>query len=147
MRDLWNNLTLHFVHSRTHPWAENDRELTNTSIVTDPQDPLQRYRESRNTLLTLSITSVPVLSPRILRHVGQTYLIFPKLIVGNTAKPVYNDHSRDQGIVFSVDRWSLYGAALVQLKWVMSQPAVISIHRWSSRQNSLLMFSTNDDVA
>ena len=33
-----------------------------------------------------------------------------------TVKPVYNNHSRDQVIVVSVDRWSLYGGAVVQLK-------------------------------
>ena len=48
-----------------------------------------------------------------------------------TAKPVYNDHSRDQVIVVSVYRWSLYRGALVQLKWTMSQPTMVSIDRWS----------------
>ena len=43
----------------------------------------------------------------------------------NTVKSVYNDHSRDQVIVVSVDRWSLYEGALVQLKWTMSQPTVV----------------------
>ena len=51
--------------------------------------------------------------------------------VDYTVKPVYNDHLRDQVIVVSVDRWSLYGVALVQLKWTMSQPTVVSIDRWS----------------
>ena len=43
----------------------------------------------------------------------------------NTVKPVCIDDSRDQVIVVSVDRWSLYGGALVQLRWTMSQPTVV----------------------
>ena len=46
-------------------------------------------------------------------------------------KPVYNDHSRDQVIVVSVDRWSLYRGTIVHLKWAMTQPTVVSIDRWS----------------
>ena len=46
-------------------------------------------------------------------------------------KPIRNDHSRNQVIVVSVDRWSSYRGALVQLKWTMSQPTVVSIDRWS----------------
>ena len=34
----------------------------------------------------------------------------------------------------SVDRWSLYKGALVQLKWTMSQPTVVSADRWSLLQ-------------
>ena len=61
----------------------------------------------------------------------------------NTVKPVYNDHSWDQMIVVSVDRWSMYGGALVQLKWAMHQPTMVSMDmwssyaKWSSRQVSL----------
>ena len=55
------------------------------------------------------------------------YNEFPLHIV----KPAYNDHSRDWGIVVSVDRWSLYGGALVSLKWPMEQPTVVIIDRWS----------------
>ena len=49
----------------------------------------------------------------------------------HTVQPVYNDHARDQVIVTSVDRWSLYRGASVQLKWTMSQPTVVSTHRRS----------------
>ena len=49
----------------------------------------------------------------------------------HTVKPVYNDHSRDQVFVVSVDRWSLYEGALVQPKWTMSQTTVVSVDRWS----------------
>ena len=45
-----------------------------------------------------------------------------------TVKPVYNDHSTDQAIVVSVDRWSLYGGALVQLKWT-NEPAYRGLYR------------------
>ena len=48
-----------------------------------------------------------------------------------TVKLVHNDHSRDPVIVVSVDRWSLYRGALVQLKWTMNQPTMVSIDRWS----------------
>ena len=44
---------------------------------------------------------------------------------------VYNDHSRDQVMVVSVDRWSLYRGASVSLRWPMEQPTVVSIDRWS----------------
>ena len=54
-----------------------------------------------------------------------------------TVKPVYNDHSRDQVIVVSVDRWSLYGGVVVLLKWTMSQPTVVSIDRWSFHASGL----------
>ena len=49
-----------------------------------------------------------------------------------TVKPVCNDHSREQIIVVSADRWSLLGGALVQLKWIMSQPTVVSIDSFFS---------------
>ena len=55
----------------------------------------------------------------------------------HTANPVYNDHSRDQAIVVSVDRWSLYRGVLVQLKWTMDQPIMISIDRWSLNVSGL----------
>ena len=48
----------------------------------------------------------------------------------DTVKPVYNDYSRDQVLVVSVDRWSLYRGASVQLKWTIDQPTVASIDRW-----------------
>ena len=52
-----------------------------------------------------------------------------------TVKPAYNDHSRDQVIVVFVDRCMvLYRSALVQLRWKMSQPNVVSTGRWSLRQ-------------
>ena len=51
-------------------------------------------------------------------------------INAGAVEPVYNNHSRDQVIVVSVDRWSLYRGALVELKWTMSQPTVVSIDRW-----------------
>ena len=54
------------------------------------------------------------------------------------AKPVYKDHSRDQVIVVSVDRWSLCGGATVLSKWFTDQQIVVSIDRWS--------FSAPDDV-
>ena len=60
-----------------------------------------------------------------------------------TTKPVYSNHSRDQVIVVSVDRWSLYGGILVQLKWTMNQPAVVSIDRWSLRQDLLYVYSVS----
>ena len=53
------------------------------------------------------------------------------------SKPVYNDHSRDQVIVVSVDRWSFYGGVLVQLKWTIDQPTVDSIDRWSLNVSGL----------
>ena len=31
----------------------------------------------------------------------------------------------------SVDRWSLYGGALIQLKWTIRQSTEVSIDRWS----------------
>ena len=34
-------------------------------------------------------------------------------------------------MVVSIDGWSLYGGALVQLKWTMNQPTVVSIDGWS----------------
>jgi hypothetical protein len=37
----------------------------------------------------------------------------------NMAKPTSKDHSRDQVMVVSVDRWSLYRGALVSLRWPM----------------------------
>ena len=37
----------------------------------------------------------------------------------------------NQPTVVSIDRWSLYGGVLVQLKWTMSQPTVVSIDMWS----------------
>ena len=49
------------------------------------------------------------------------------ILLYNTVKPVYNDHSMDQVIMVSVDRWSLYGGALVQLKWTMSEPTMVSL--------------------
>ena len=54
-----------------------------------------------------------------------------------TVKPVYNDNSRDQVIVVSVDGWSLYRGALVPLRWPMEHPKVVSIDRWALRQASL----------
>ena len=48
-----------------------------------------------------------------------------------TVRPVYNNHSMDQVIVVSVEVLSLYRGALVQLKWTMNQPTVVSIDRWS----------------
>ena len=54
-----------------------------------------------------------------------------------TVKPVYNDHSRDQVIVVSVDRWSLYGGTLIQLKWTIDQLTVASIDRWSLNASGL----------
>ena len=50
-----------------------------------------------------------------------------------TAKPVYNNHSRDQVIVVSVDRWSLYNV-LVSKRWTIKQPTVVTIDRWTLRQ-------------
>ena len=38
----------------------------------------------------------------------------------STVKPVYKDHFRDQVIMVSEDRWSLYRGALVTLKWTMN---------------------------
>ena len=61
----------------------------------------------------------------------------------HTVKPVYNDHPWNQMIVVSVDRWSLYGGALVQLKWTMNQPTVVSIDRWSYLQ---VVFNTGFTV-
>ena len=55
----------------------------------------------------------------------------------NTVKPVYNDHSWDQMIVVSVDRWSMCGGALVQLKWAMNQPTMVSMDMWSSYASGL----------
>ena len=52
-------------------------------------------------------------------------------MVLKTVTSVYSNHSRDQVIVVSADRWSLYRGASVQLKWTMSQPTVVSTHRWS----------------
>ena len=54
-----------------------------------------------------------------------------------SVKPVYKDQSRDQVIVVSVDRWSMYGGALVQLKWTMSQSTVVSMDKWSIYASSL----------
>ena len=48
-----------------------------------------------------------------------------------TGKPAYNNHSMDQVIVVFIDRWSLQGSALVQLKWIMNQPTAVSVDRWS----------------
>ena len=42
-----------------------------------------------------------------------------------TVKPVYSNQSKDQVVVVSVDRQSLYGGALVQLKWAMSHPIML----------------------
>ena len=62
-----------------------------------------------------------------------------------TVKPVCNEHARNQVVMVSVDRWSLYRGALVQLKWTLSQPTVvskrqvISICEWSLRQVLLYM--------
>ena len=68
------------------------------------------------------------------------YNEFPLHIV----KPVYNDHLRDWGSVVSVDRWSLYGGALVSLKWPAHGGAysghyrqVVFMCEWSLRQVSL----------
>ena len=52
--------------------------------------------------------------------VGACYTGLMSISFGYTVKPVYNNHSRDQVIVVSVDRWSLYRGALVQLKWTMN---------------------------
>ena len=49
----------------------------------------------------------------------------------NAVKPVYSDHSWDQVIGVSADRWSLYRGAIVQLKLTVSQPTVVSIDMWS----------------
>ena len=49
----------------------------------------------------------------------------------STVQPVYNDHSRDQVMMVSVDRWSLYRGALVSLKWPMDQHTLLSVDRWS----------------
>ena len=52
--------------------------------------------------------------PAYIAYVVRTY--YNNLEYTITVKPVYNDHSREQVIVVSVDRWSLYRGALVQLK-------------------------------
>ena len=44
-----------------------------------------------------------------------------------------------QPTVVSIDRWSLYGGALVLLRWTMSQPTVVSIDRWSLYASGLFM--------
>ena len=49
-----------------------------------------------------------------------------------TIKPVYNDCSRYQVMVASVDRWPIYRGTLVSLKSAVEQPTVVSIDRWSS---------------
>ena len=49
----------------------------------------------------------------------------------STVKPAYKDHSKDQVIVVSVDRWFLCGGDLVTLKWTMNQPTVVFTGRWS----------------
>ena len=48
-----------------------------------------------------------------------------------TVRSVYNHHSMDQVVVVSIEVLSLYRGALVQLKWTMNQPTVVSIDRWS----------------
>ena len=48
------------------------------------------------------------------------------LVLVITVKPVYKDHSRDQVLVVSVDRWSLYRGVLVSLRWPMEQPTVVT---------------------
>ena len=55
----------------------------------------------------------------------------------HTVKPVYNDHSRDQVIVVSVDRWSLYrGAPEVdnELAYHGLYRQVVHMCEWSLRQ-------------
>ena len=46
----------------------------------------------------------------------------------------------------SEDRWCLYGGALVQLKWTISQPAVVSIVRWTIHVQLQVVFKTNITV-
>ena len=46
-------------------------------------------------------------------------------------KLVYNNHSMNQVMLVSVDRWSLHRGALLSLEWPKEQPAVVSIDRWS----------------
>ena len=60
---------------------------------------------------------------RMYMHTCAQYIIY-------TGKPVYNDHSRDQVLVVSIDRWSLYRGALVSLRWPMEQSTVVSVDRW-----------------
>ena len=74
------------------------------------------------------------------RHV-MLYCMHVYMRIYNTVKPVYNDHSRGQVIVVSVDRWSLYRGALVQLKCMDIEPAYSGLYRqvvficeWSLRQ-------------
>ena len=43
-----------------------------------------------------------------------------------TAKPVSKEV-----MAISVDRWSLYEGALLQLKWTIGQPTAVFIDRWS----------------
>ena len=56
----------------------------------------------------------------------------------DTVKPVYSGHSRDHAIVVSVDRWSLYEGALVELEWTVSLPTVVSVDRWSLYEGALV---------
>ena len=66
-----------------------------------------------------------------IQYVRAHIYMYAYICNASTVKPVYNNHSMDQVIVVSVDRWSLYRGALVQLKWTMSQTTVVSIDRRS----------------
>ena len=65
----------------------------------------------------------------------------PGVLNLSTVKPFYNDHSKDQVIVVSVDRLSLYGGALVRTTEVDYEPVYCGLYRqvvficvWSLQQ-------------
>ena len=53
---------------------------------------------------------------------------------------------RSHCIVISVDRWSLFRGALVQLNWAMNQSTVASVYRWSLYASGLTGFPVLNDI-
>ena len=87
-----------------------------------------------NAYCCTSTLGTPVYRPQLL---GPTSGLYRQVSL-YAVKPVYNHHSRDQVMVVSVDRWSLYRGALVSLRWPMEQPTVVSIDRWSLYRGALV---------
>ena len=87
-----------------------------------------------NTFCCTFTLGPPVYRPQFLGLISGLY----RQVSLYTVKPVDSDHSRDQVMVVSVDRWSSYRGALVSLRWPMEQPTVVTIDRWSLYRGVLI---------
>ena len=96
-------------------------------------------------LLTLSETTTgggglkTTLGSKLLQSITTHPCMYIRTHSSQYSKPVYNDHSRNQVMVVSVDRWSLYRGAFVLLRWTMEQTTVVTVDRWSLYRGAFVL--------